>query len=345
VAPFRPVTDQNGRLIQGGQVSVVLSTALLSAPDRAERWHEAVSRTFVPLEVDLLEEEPSPGRIVSHQLGAMQVSRVQAGPQAVTRSKRLMARDGNGFLILTLQRRGTAVKEQDGRECLIGPGDFSISDSSRFFRKKVQSEFCFTSFLFPRKDLRVKDEDLQALTATTFSSREASASLVTTYFARMAREAANFDDFIGRQVVCTGLDLLALLINERRDRFDSQAPETAAAILVRVRDHMLRNLSDPDLSPSTIAAAHFMSVRYLHKLFQMEGTTVGEWIRMQRLERCRRDLLRSPARGIGVAAVARRWGFVSPSHFSRAFRAAYGVTPGDWQAHGLSVEYSTAERV
>ncbi|MEV0235343.1 hypothetical protein [Nonomuraea sp. NPDC050786] len=131
--------------------------------------------------------------------------------------------------MFTLQRRGTAVKEQDGRECLIGPGDFSISDASRLFRKKVPSDFSFISFHFPRKDLHVRDEDLRALTATAFSSREGSAALVATYFARMAREAAGFDDFIGRQFVCTGLDLLALLINERRDRFTPQAPEIAAA--------------------------------------------------------------------------------------------------------------------
>ncbi|WBO68800.1 helix-turn-helix domain-containing protein [Streptomyces camelliae] len=324
-------------------MSVVLSTAELSAADRRERWHEAVSQAFVPLDVNILEEDPSPGRIVTHQLGVTQVSDVQAGSQEVTRSKRLIARDGKEFLILTLQRRGSAVKEQDGRECLIEPGDFSISDSSRVFRKKVEREACFISFQFPRKELRVRDEDLQALTATAFSGRGGSAALVATYFTRLARETAGFDDFVGRQFVATGLDLLALFINERRGRFTPQAPETAAAMMVRVKDHILQNLSDPDLSPTTIAAAHFISVRYLHKLFQLEGSTVGEWIRMQRLERCRRDLLRSPALGLGVAAVARRWGFVSPSHFSRVFRAAYGIAPRDWQLHGLSGEQHTAE--
>ncbi|MEU0184326.1 helix-turn-helix domain-containing protein [Streptomyces sp. NPDC006207] len=320
-----------------------LSTSQLSASDRAECWHEVVARTFIPLDVNLLEDEPSPGTIVSNQLGPVRVSRVQAGPQVVTRSKRLIARDGQRFLTLSLQQRGTAIQEQDGRESLIKPREFTISDSSRLFRKKLQSDFCFTSFHFPREELCVRDEDLRALTATAFTSDTGSAALVATYFARMAREAAGFDAAVGRQVAATGLDLLTILIDERRGRFTSQAPELAAATLVRVKDHIMRNLSDPDLSPSTIAAAHFMSVRYLHKLFGLEGTTVGGWIRMQRLERCRRDLLRPAAVGIGVAAVARRWGFVSPSHFSRVFRAAYGMTPREWQVYGLPGERRTTE--
>ncbi|CAM5662957.1 putative transcriptional activator NphR [Streptomyces afghaniensis 772] len=315
-------------------MSVVLSTASLSATDRSELWHHAVSRTFIPLDVRLLEEEPSPGRIVSNQLGSLRISQVQAGPQTVTRSSRLI-RDGKEDLILTLQQRGTAIKEQDGRQARIGPGDFSLSDSSRPFRKTVQGDFSFTSFQFPRTDLRVREEDLRAVTATAFSGQEGSAALVSAYLGRLAREAPGLDAFVGRQFAATALDLLALLVNEQCGR-DPQVPETAAATLVRVKDHILRHLADPGLSPPDIAAAHRMSVRYLHKLFQLEGVTVGEWIRTQRLERCRRDLLHSPALGYGVAAVARRWGFVSPSHFSRAFRAAYGMTPREWQMHGLS---------
>ncbi|AWS42539.1 helix-turn-helix domain-containing protein [Streptosporangium sp. 'caverna'] len=326
-------------------MSVFLSTAPLSASDRAERWHEAVSRTFVPLDVTLLEKAPSPGTIVSDQLGPLQISRVQAGPQVVTRNRRLISQDGQESLILSLQHRGTAIKEQDGRESLIKPGEFSISDSSRLFRKKLEGEFGFTSFHFPRKELHVRDEDLRALTATSFTGEDGSAALVATYLARVAREAAGFDDVVGRRVAATAIDLVQLFIEERHGRSASEAPQAGAATLVRVKDHIMRNLSDPDLSPPKIAETHFMSVRYVHKLFQAEGVTVGEWIRMQRLERCRRDLLRPRARELGVAAIARRWGFVSPSHFGRVFRAAYGMTPRDWQAHGLSGERRATESV
>ena len=42
--------------------------------------------------------------------------------------------------------------------------------------------------------------------------------------------------------------------------------------------------------PERIAKAHFISTRYVHKLFQPEGTTVSAWIRSRRLEGARRDL-------------------------------------------------------
>jgi len=42
--------------------------------------------------------------------------------------------------------------------------------------------------------------------------------------------------------------------------------------------------------PGTVAAAHYISVRYLYRLFDAQGTTVAAWIRPRRLERCRVDL-------------------------------------------------------
>ena len=42
---------------------------------------------------------------------------------------------------------------------------------------------------------------------------------------------------------------------------------------------------------------------------------------------CRADLRDPQYRDMGVADIARRWGFPSPAHFSRAYRAAFGVSP------------------
>lgn len=42
-----------------------------------------------------------------------------------------------------------------------------------------------------------------------------------------------------------------------------------------------------------------------------------------------------------MAAVAHRWGFSSPSHFSRTFRGAYGMSPSEWQALATSAFATT----
>lgn len=315
------------------------STEALNASERAEQWHDAVSRAFVPLDVRLLERDPTPGTITSEQVGTLRVTRVEGGPQRALRTPRTIRRGGEDCLILTLQHRGTAIKEQDGRETVVRAGEFSISDASRPLRKTLNTEFAFTSFQFRRSDLRVRDEDLRALTATRFTSGEGLASLVFTYFAPLARITADLDQATGRRLSEVGLDLLAMLIDERRGRSAPQALQAASATLVRVKTYILRHLSDPDLSPTTIADAHFISVRYLHKLFEPEGATVSEWIRTKRLERCCEELLVPPARRPGVAVVAQRWGFVSPSHFSRVFRAAYGLSPREWHIQKTAEEH------
>ncbi|MFF0156227.1 helix-turn-helix domain-containing protein [Streptomyces sp. NPDC005263] len=313
-------------------MSITLTTSSLSPSDRAEFWRDAVSHTFIPLDVELYEARPSAATITSHQLGPLQVSAVSAGPQKVVRDGRMIARGGESHLTLTIQHHGTARLEQDRRDAFLEPGQFALSDSARPFLKELPAKFGFTAFHLPRGALNVTDADLGALTATVFSPTGGCAGVVAAYLGALARDAAGIPPESAHQLGLTAIDLLATLIRERRDRHVPQAPEASRAMLARVKDHALRHLPDPDLSPRSIADAHHISVRYLHKLFESEDTTLTRWIQTRRLAMCRRDLARHSLRGPGVASVAHRWGFVSPAHFSRAFRAAYGMSPRDWQA-------------
>jgi AraC-like DNA-binding protein len=92
-------------------------------------------------------------------------------------------------------------------------------------------------------------------------------------------------------------------------------------------------LADPDLSPASIAAAHHISVRSLHRLFQDHEETVAAWIRERRLERCRRDLADPRLSDHPAHAIGRKWGFADPAHFSRAFRATHGLSPSAYRSH------------
>ncbi|MEO3829549.1 helix-turn-helix domain-containing protein [Actinomadura sp. B10D3] len=126
-------------------------------------------------------------------------------------------------------------------------------------------------------------------------------------------------------------------------------PAGAAAVSVRCRHSSLvaqihafvqTNLGDRNLTPASIAAAHHISLRYLHKLFQQEGHTVAAWIRERRLERCRRDLADPRLAARPIHAIAARWGFTSAAHFSQAFRSSYGLSPRQFRRECATVPAS-----
>ncbi len=124
------------------------------------------------------------------------------------------------------------------------------------------------------------------------------------------------------------LDLLTVALGERLGV--SGAIPTASrrrALLVQIHAFIEAHLGDRELSPRSIAAAMYISVRYLHKLFENEQTTVVDLIRRRRLEHCHRDLLDPSLDAVPVSAIAARWGFSTPAHFSRLFRTTYGVPP------------------
>ncbi|GEB56292.1 helix-turn-helix transcriptional regulator [Streptomyces gardneri] len=98
-----------------------------------------------------------------------------------------------------------------------------------------------------------------------------------------------------------------------------------------------RNADDPRLDIPAIAAAHHISVSYLHRLFQREGggATAASFLQRQRLTRARRDLADPLHQGLPVHLIAARRGFSHASAFSRAFRDAYGLPPAAFRRQSL----------
>jgi AraC-like DNA-binding protein len=112
------------------------------------------------------------------------------------------------------------------------------------------------------------------------------------------------------------------LAEQLDDRSPAQPLLLAAAI-----DEIRTSLSDPDLSPMTVAERLAISVRTLHGAFRHHDTTFSQEVLRQRLALARQLLLDPGRRGLRVVDIAAEAGFADRSHFHRAFRAATGLTP------------------
>jgi AraC-like DNA-binding protein len=91
-------------------------------------------------------------------------------------------------------------------------------------------------------------------------------------------------------------------------------------------DEISASLADPDLSPPVVAARIAISVRYLHRLFAEQGTTFGRVLLQRRLVEVRRKLADPTFDHLTITELALAAGFSDPAHFSRAFKAAFGMT-------------------
>lgn len=88
-----------------------------------------------------------------------------------------------------------------------------------------------------------------------------------------------------------------------------------------------KRLTDPELDVGSLIRALGVSRATLFRAFAGAGG-INANIRQRRLQSAREALVRRSGRKPTVAEIAHTHGFVSESHFSRLFRAAYGESPG-----------------
>lgn len=109
----------------------------------------------------------------------------------------------------------------------------------------------------------------------------------------------------------------------------AEAAPRPATLRMRVKRHIADNLTAP-LEADSICAALGVSRSSLYRAMQREGG-VAAAVQRQRLARIH-WLLSDPAELRSIAALAALHGFRDRSHFSRAFRRAYGESPQDVRA-------------
>ncbi|WP_202918516.1 helix-turn-helix domain-containing protein [Streptomyces cavernae] len=217
------------------------------------------------------------------------------------------------------------------RDVFLDPGDICFYDADRPPVPVFPEPSRLKVFLVPRESLGIDERDVRQVMATPVARTSRLGTLLSPFLSELADMASASRPSVGEMLAWNAVNLLATLATEQLGRDATGIPDAQSPLLSRILTFIEAHLADADLCPETIAAAQHISVRYLHKLFQDEGTTVGRWIQRRRLEECRRDLLLHVRGRQTIAAVAGRWGFLSATHFSRVFRAAYGMSPSQWR--------------
>lgn len=298
--------------------------------DRLDVWRDLIRENFVALDIQADRNAPFTGSVRCSDLGHLTVASVSSGPQGCSRTPGLARRDDVVYLQVGLIAAGAARMTQDGREAVLQPGDFAVYETDRPFHWGLHGEWELLVFTWPRASIALDDSASQLLTARALSGGEGLGAIV----GRMLRDLVTAPPELSAAGGIRLADEVAELVTTvAGERVCPVAPASATDDLLRRIDaHIVERLADPDLGPTGIAAAHFVSTRHLHRLFAQRGATVTRQIQRLRLDRCRRELIDPRADHRSITDISRRWGFVDLATFSRAFRGAYGTTPSEWRA-------------
>lgn len=123
--------------------------------------------------------------------------------------------------------------------------------------------------------------------------------------------------------------VLAMLAAFPHDRA-RPTPEVLAPRNARLRAAMehLQAHADQPVTPADAAEVAGLSPRGLQQAFQRHlGVTPTVYLRQERLERARVDLMASTPHESTVASIAARWGFTHLGRFSIAYRERFGESP------------------
>jgi AraC-like DNA-binding protein len=283
--------------------------------------------------VTIADITPCPSPVRTSRLGFVRVATLETDTRSPGHVPVRLADGAGAHVTVALQIDGTAHVSQDARQSPVRPGEMFLVETHRPFRVEHQGHVRLHAFHVPRRSLGGAERDVHAVTATAFTPDRGVAALLAPVLTSLARSAPDLVPAVGERLAGHVTDLLATLIAEHAP---AASPHHSAfgELPCRVGEFIDRNLGDPELSPEKIAQAQRISVRYLHRVFEAEGISVSRLIQRRRLEECARELAGRGRVGPTVSAVAQRWGFVSPAHFSRAFRATYGVSPRDWRNLG-----------
>jgi AraC-like DNA-binding protein len=256
---------------------------------RLEYVHEVLAAALGPLEVRTGDGNEPPDQVRAADLGAVRVGELWASrPGGADRRRRHIQATNADLCKVDLVARGEIVLEQDGRQARIHNGDFAFVDLSRPAHWTNRWSTRVVAIAFPRKLLPLQGDDLAGLTGVGLTGDDGPGAVFSSTARQLARQVERLDPAGGTRVGMAALDLLTVALAGRLDRLGEVPPDTSRrALLLRVHAFIEDQLADPRLTPAAVARAHHVSVRSL----------------------------------------AARWGLTNAAPFSRAFRAAYGVSP------------------
>lgn len=250
------------------------------------------------------------------------------GPTVSTFSPRSSDRK-NLIPIAHLQIAGLASIRQQGRECVLQPGQFTFFDLSRPCEIERSGDWEALAIQFPSSSFQpvVFQEALVRPRCPDSSADELFFNTAHGFW-----DVAPTLEFRSHGLIFDALRSLSLMTSA----FHSASDVKNNVRVDRALAFIEQRLDDENLSAGMVAEAQGVSRRHLDHCFTQTGRSVDAYIWDRRLVRAAEKLSQASLADRSLLQISLDLGFKGPSHFSKAFRNRFGMSPRAYRQRAAS---------
>jgi AraC-like DNA-binding protein len=313
----------------------VVSTNDVRPSEKFGLWKDTLWQLMGRLRSEASGDDSFAGRIEHCDIGDLRICRIIARRHRVVR--KLEGRhDNQDLLKVAVQLKGASYFEQNNRSVLLSPGSWSIYDTTRPYTVSSMGNVELLTLLIPRARIVTHRLNLNDLIVRRFSGETGLGKLAYQFMTTAFAEITNVNPEHEWEIVGAISQLIRLAMLEvAGEQPDLSVREKWRE---RIKAYIDEHLRDPGLSLDQIALVMNCSKRYVHKIFESEGTSPAEYIWRMRLCRCREELRDPASANKSITEIAYSWGFSSSAHFSRTFKDVFHVCPRAYRGRNNAEE-------
>ncbi|MGF6905054.1 helix-turn-helix domain-containing protein [Paraburkholderia sp. GAS348] len=303
------------------------SSSDVAPGDRTDAWQSVLSTNYREWQVPHRLPATFYAHVKHHDFAGASIVETVCDPCTGERTWGQVRHDDELYVGVQLTTEGRERFKIGGAGVEVAAGDVVVWTTDRAVEFEVLERLHKVTLMIPWSVMRERlPERKQPPAGGKIESRTGVGSLLAVHLLALSNEIAALDERVQGSVSRSTLELLGIALSGQQP---SALFDASAAMLRRVQDYILQHLHEDDLSPTRIAEANRISLRYLHMLFHRGDMTVSGWILDRRLHACKEALTDPAYNRQQISEIAFRWGFNSTSHFCRAFKEKYGSSPGD----------------
>lgn len=307
----------------------IFRTGAIPEAQRFAAWHGVVNGWLLGVEASPVSDAPFRGKACLRALPDLRFGWGVLGGTVNRRTRAIAAQD-NDDLFLFVNSGGVFGASQRGRDTEVGVGGAYLMSCAEAGVYRWPEGMKLTV-------IRTKHDAVSALVRNIYDGMGHALApdndglrLLVRYL-HILHDAEPLTTAEARALVTRHVqDLLALALGAAGDARElARARGFRAARLKAIQAHIEHNLTQPELSPETVAHRFRISARTLQRHFEADGTSFSEYVLGRRLAHVHAALGDPRGDMRGIAELALAFGFGNISYFNRRFRARYGAAPSD----------------